>query len=164
MSAQCHGRGRAGLEGHCPCAMAPSWDFPGCLQICRDKCLATWAEHEKQQVGVNCKVSAPGMSYNIICETSSENLLDNHVLQTFSGFRQNRFFEMPQAKEPCQDKWEVLSILQSISISTSHPCWVPLAPASTQSLLSQLLRETLLILEMHGQETHFCKPGFQNHR
>lgn len=127
-------------------------DFPGCLQVCRDKCVATWAEHEKQQVGVGCKVLTPGMSFDVICETSSENLLDNHVLQTSNGFEQSRFFEIPQAKEQCQDKWDVFSILQSTSISTSHPCRVPSAAASTHSPLSQLLRETLLILEAHGQK------------
>ena len=112
--------------------------------------MATWAEHEKQQVGVGCKVSTPWMSCDVICETNTENFLDNHVLQTSSGFEQSRFFETPQAKEQCQDKWEALSILQSTSISASHPCWVPLSAAST--LLSQLLRGTLLILEMHGQK------------
>lgn len=111
------------------------------------------------------------MSCNVICERSGENVLDNHVLQTSNGFEQIRFFKIPQAKEQCQDKWEVLSILQSTSISTSHPCWVSLAAASTQSPLPQLLRETLLILEVHGQKTaksgffaSFCKAGFQNQR
>lgn len=56
---QCPGGGRTGLEGCCACARAPSQDFPGCLQVCGDKCVATWAEHEKQQVGVGCKVSTP---------------------------------------------------------------------------------------------------------
>lgn len=63
------------------------------------------------------------------------------------------FCEISQDKEQHQEKCEVLSILQSTSISTSHPCWVPSAAASIQSLLSQSLRETLLILDVHGHES-----------
>lgn len=165
---QCLGRGYTELEGHCACAMAPNWDFPGCLQVCRDKCLAAWAEHEKEQAGVSCKVSTLWMPCGVFCERSGRNPLCNHVLQTSSRCEQSRFFEITWAKEQCQNKWEVLSILQSTSTSVSHPCWVPLAAACTQSLLSQLLRETLLILEVHGQKPakrvflpHFANPAFK---
>lgn len=54
--------------------------------------MASWAEHEKQQVGVGCKVSTPWMSCDVICEATSEKLLDNCVLQTSSGFEQSIFF------------------------------------------------------------------------
>lgn len=49
-----------------------------------------------------------------------------------------------------------------------HPCWVPSAAACTQSLLSQLLRMTLLILDVQGQKpakkvflSHFANPAFK---
>lgn len=69
------------------------------------------------------------------------------------GLNKADFCEISQDKEQRQEKWEVLSILQRTSISTSHPCWGPLAAASIQSLLSQCLRETLLILEVHGHKS-----------
>lgn len=85
-----------------------------------------------------------------------------------AGLSKADFLKSHKLKSNVKTNGKVLSILQSTSISASHPCWVPLAPASTQSPLSQVLRETLLILEVHGQKPArrgflplFANPAFK---
>lgn len=85
------------------------------------------------------------------------------------GLSKAYFFEIPQAKVQCQDTWEVLSILQSTSISTSHPCWVPLAATSTRANTLPASQTDLTDFRGAWAETcqeqvfgPFCKSGFQS--